>query len=136
MRHLDWQFELNADTAGLRNTHDFGHFDDLSKKKNSSQSPLVQLEPKTVQVQLTTLAASSKLSQAMIFNGLEAILILASSTLVPCRRTTIGTVNFKLLAASIIPSAMMSHLMMPPKMFTKIACTYRKRRDRKLLSEF
>jgi hypothetical protein len=45
------------------------------------------------------------------------------SLLVPLRRKTIGLVNLFYLLASIIDAANESHLKMPPKMFTKIACT-------------
>ena len=61
-------------------------------------------------IKITILAASSKLSHAMMRSLLVAIKAFASSTLVPCKRTTIGTFNFKLLAASIIPWAITSHL--------------------------
>ena len=40
-----------------------------------------------------------------------------------CSLTTIGVVRLSSLAASMMPSAMTSHLMMPPKMLTKIALT-------------
>src|SRR5207248_1414294 len=45
------------------------------------------------------------------------------STLVPSRRTTSGTPKWTCFAAAMIPAAMMSHLMMPPKMLTRTACT-------------
>ncbi|RWS27002.1 ubiquitin carboxyl-terminal hydrolase 15-like isoform X2 [Leptotrombidium deliense] len=61
-----------------------------------------------------TLAASSKSSQASIRKPDAAIRALASSTRVPCNRTTI---------AVIIPSAITSHLIIPPKIFTRIDCT-------------
>lgn len=72
---------------------------------------------------ITIRAASSRLSHAMILSLLAAIRALASSTRVPWRRTTIGTFSFKLFAASMMPCAIVSHLMMPPNMFTKIAWT-------------
>lgn len=42
------------------------------------------------------------------------------SSLVPLNRTTTGTFMSSSLKASIIPSAIMSHLVNPPKMLTKI----------------
>ena len=40
---------------------------------------------------------------------------------IPCKRTTIGTLSFKLFAASMMPWAIVSHLMIPPKMLTRMA---------------
>ena len=49
---------------------------------------------------------------------------LACSTLVPCRRMTMGFFMPIDLAALMTPVAITSHLMMPPKMFTKIVSTF------------
>uniref|UniRef100_T1KRH7 Uncharacterized protein n=1 Tax=Tetranychus urticae TaxID=32264 RepID=T1KRH7_TETUR len=68
-------------------------------------------------------AASSRSSQANILKDEAAIRALASSTRVPWSRTTIGILRAKVFAAMIIPSAIMSHLIIPPKMFTRIAWT-------------
>ncbi len=48
---------------------------------------------------------------------------LPSATLVPSRRTTSGTDRFTSLAAATMPSAMMSHFMMPPKILTRMPFT-------------
>lgn len=68
-------------------------------------------------------AASSKLSTGRIFNPEDAINTFASSTLVPCNLQTIGILKLNSFAAAIIPSAMTSHLMIPPKIFTRMAWT-------------
>ena len=47
---------------------------------------------------------------------------------VTCNLTTMGVVRCSSLAASMMPSAMTSHLMMPPKMFTKMAFTWSTKR--------
>jgi hypothetical protein len=48
---------------------------------------------------------------------------LPSSTLVPSRRTTSGTLRPSFFVALITPCAMTSHFMMPPKMLTKMPFT-------------
>lgn len=53
---------------------------------------------------------------------------------IPCNRTTIGIRRDSFLAASIMPWAMTSHLIIPPNMFTKIALTY-KRSDRTIVDQ-
>jgi hypothetical protein len=50
--------------------------------------------------------------------------LLPSSTLVPSSRTTSGTLRPSSFAAATTPLAMMSHFMMPPKMFTKMPFTW------------
>jgi hypothetical protein len=57
----------------------------------------------------------------MTLRPLSASIFLPSSTLVPSRRTTSGTLRPTSLTAAITPLAMTSHFMMPPKMLTKIA---------------
>ena len=42
----------------------------------------------------------------------------------PSNRTTIGISKFKVLAALIIPSAITSHLIIPPKILINIALTF------------
>ena len=51
----------------------------------------------------------------------SARIFLPSSTLVPSRRTTSGTLSETWRAAWTTPLAIVSHFMMPPKMFTRIA---------------
>src|SRR5262249_35318643 len=46
------------------------------------------------------------------------------STLVPSRRTTSGTESLTVLAALMMPSAITSHFMIPPKIFTRMAFTF------------
>ena len=48
----------------------------------------------------------------------------ALSAFVPSRRTTTGTLHADLLDRLMMPSAIMSQRTMPPKMFTRIACTF------------
>ena len=48
---------------------------------------------------------------------------LPSSTFVPSKRTTNGTFSPTCFTAAITPAAIVSHFMMPPKMFTKIPRT-------------
>jgi hypothetical protein len=50
-------------------------------------------------------------------------IFLPSSTLVPSRRTTSGTLSPRSRVAATTPWAMTSHFMMPPKMFTKMPFT-------------
>eukprot|EP00001_Collodictyon_triciliatum_P164947 29075_4 len=45
------------------------------------------------------------------------------STFVPARRTTRGTERLIVLAALTTPLAIVSHFMIPPKIFTRIALT-------------
>ncbi|KHN87170.1 hypothetical protein Tcan_01530, partial [Toxocara canis] len=78
----------------------------------------------TIEDNLTTsLAASSKLSHARIRISDCAINAFASSTFVPeaIGRTTTGILRLSSRAALMIPCAITSHRIMPPKMFTKIA---------------
>lgn len=42
----------------------------------------------------------------------------------PCNLTTIGILSFSVVAAAIMPWAMMSQRMIPPKMLTMMALTY------------
>uniref|UniRef100_A0A6B0USU2 Putative secreted protein n=1 Tax=Ixodes ricinus TaxID=34613 RepID=A0A6B0USU2_IXORI len=77
-----------------------------------------------VERRTTILAASSKLSQARILSLLVAIRAFASSTCVPWSLTTMGILRSSVSAARMTPSAMTSHRMMPPKMFTRMACTF------------
>ncbi|KAG1433413.1 hypothetical protein G6F57_022168 [Rhizopus arrhizus] len=48
---------------------------------------------------------------------------LPSSTLVPSRRTTTGTLTPTSFTAAMMPSAIMSQRTMPPKMLTRMAFT-------------
>src|SRR3990172_5875177 len=74
---------------------------------------------------LTTLtAASAMLRPEMIGSPDSARIFLPRSTLVPSSRTTSGTLRCTSFAAATMPSAMTSHFMMPPKMFTSIALTF------------
>ena len=52
---------------------------------------------------------------------------LACSTLVPCSRMTMGFFMPMALAALMTPVAITSHLIMPPKMFTKMVATLTER---------
>src|SRR5450756_21798 len=70
----------------------------------------------------TTFSAASAISlPEMIGRPDSARIFLPSSTFVPSRRTTSGTLRCTSRAAATTPSAITSHLMMPPKMFTRIA---------------
>ena len=71
----------------------------------------------------TSLAASSKEEAVAIGNPLFEIMSLPSATLVPSRRTTRGTLKLTLRAAATIPLAIVSHFIIPPNMFTRIALT-------------
>src|SRR6185312_11103452 len=53
-----------------------------------------------------------------------ARIFLPSSTLVPSSRTTSGTCRLTSRAAAMMPSAMTSHRMMPPKMLTRMPSTF------------
>ncbi|SVD63019.1 uncharacterized protein METZ01_LOCUS415873, partial [marine metagenome] len=75
-------------------------------------------------IALIDLIAPSFISFAVIrSNPALASIFLPSSTFVPAKRTINGTPSFVSLAAVIIPSAMKSHLMIPPNMLTKMAFT-------------
>ena len=83
---------------------------------------------------LRTAATTFFAPSAIVARGLnrEAALVrifLPSSTFVPSRRTTSGTVRPSSLAAATTPFAMTSHFMMPPKMLTKMAFTLELCRD-------
>ncbi|EGE56097.1 malate dehydrogenase [Rhizobium etli CNPAF512] len=69
------------------------------------------------------LAASSRSSAAVIARPDSFRIFLPSSTLVPSRRTTSGTLRPTSLTAAMTPSAMTSHFMMPPKMLTRMPST-------------
>src|ERR1700743_449955 len=74
---------------------------------------------------LTTLsAASARLSALVMARPDLARISLPFSTLVPSRRTTSGTLSEISFAAAMMPSAMMSHFMMPPKMLTRMPFTF------------
>src|SRR5262249_29257072 len=65
---------------------------------------------------LTTFwAASARLSADVMARPDLARICLPNSTLVPSSLTTSGTFSEISLAAAMMPSAMMSHFMMPPK---------------------
>ena len=51
-------------------------------------------------------------------------MVLPSSTLVPSSRTTSGTCSPTSFTAATTPAAMMSHFMIPPKMFTRMPFTF------------
>src|SRR6267143_5925392 len=69
-------------------------------------------------------AASAKSSAVMTARSESAINFFPASTFVPSSRTINGTDNFNVFAALMIPCAMMSHFMIPPKMLTRIAFTF------------
>src|SRR5262249_21218276 len=69
-------------------------------------------------------APSAMLSAGMIARPLDSSIFFPSSTLVPSRRQTTGTFRPSSFAAAMTPSAMTSHFMIPPKIFTKIALTF------------
>ena len=60
-------------------------------------------------------------SAEMMVNPESARICLPIFTLVPSRRTTNGTVSCTSRAACTTPSAITSHLMIPPKILTRIA---------------
>src|SRR5262249_25917 len=68
-------------------------------------------------------AASSRSSAAMTASLDSWSSALPRATLVPSRRTTSGTPIFASLTAAMMPSAMMSQRMMPPKIFTSTPFT-------------
>src|SRR5580700_1286455 len=79
------------------------------------------LEPLTA---FTTFSAASARSLAEVMARPDlARISLPNSTLVPSSLTTSGTFSETSLAAATMPSAMMSHFMMPPKMLTRIPFT-------------
>ena len=69
------------------------------------------------------LAASSRFSAVTHLMPESLSIFLPSSTLVPSKRTTSGTCSLTSLAAVMMPCAMVSHFMIPPKMLTRIALT-------------
>src|SRR2546422_11395533 len=69
-------------------------------------------------------AASAKSSAAMTARPESAINFFPASTLVPSSLTTNGTGSFTAFTALMIPWAMTSHFIMPPKMLTRIAFTF------------
>mmetsp|Transcript_37000 Transcript_37000/g.95935 ORF Transcript_37000/g.95935 Transcript_37000/m.95935 type:complete len:233 (-) Transcript_37000:1023-1721(-) len=69
------------------------------------------------------LAASSRSGTARMRSSLCSISFLASSTLVPCSLTTRGTLRTTSEAARMIPWAITSQRMIPPKMLTRIHST-------------
>src|SRR5207253_9680188 len=69
-------------------------------------------------------AASARSSAAINASPLSFNNCFPLSTFVPSRRTTSGTVSFTVFAALMIPCAITSHFMMPPKMLTRIAFTF------------
>src|SRR5215469_16354544 len=74
---------------------------------------------------LTTFsAASARLSAEVMARPDSARIFLPNSTFVPSRRTTSGTESEISRAAATMPSAMMSHFMMPPKMLTRMPFTW------------
>src|SRR5690606_33286228 len=72
----------------------------------------------------TCSAASSKLLAAMMFMPLSASFCAPSSALLPSRRTTTGTTKPTTSTAPMMPSAIRSQRTIPPKMFTRTACTW------------
>jgi hypothetical protein len=60
---------------------------------------------------------------AVMASPLSLKILRPSSTFVPSRRTTSGTLRPISFAAATTPFAITSHFMMPPKMLTKIAFT-------------
>ncbi|ABC64795.1 hypothetical protein ELI_13515 [Erythrobacter litoralis HTCC2594] len=68
-------------------------------------------------------AASPRSSAGTIGRPELARMSLPFSTLVPSRRTTNGTSNSTSLAATTMPSAIVSQRMMPPKMLTRMPST-------------
>jgi hypothetical protein len=77
----------------------------------------------------TEVAAVSKslltitLTLPLFFSAKSFIKIKALSALVPVSLTTIGTLTSTYVAALMIPSAITSHFIIPPKILTKIALT-------------
>src|SRR5262245_950908 len=70
------------------------------------------------------LAASSRSSAGMTARPDSAKSSLPRATLVPSSRTINGTAIWVACAAAMMPSAMMSQRMMPPKMLTRMAFTF------------
>src|SRR5215213_867621 len=68
-------------------------------------------------------AASSRSSAEVTLRFDCAMIFLPFSTLVPSSRTTSGTRRPTSFTAATTPSAMMSHFMMPPKIFTRMPFT-------------
>src|SRR3990170_3011660 len=73
----------------------------------------------------TTFSAASLIFSAVImFSPDSAKVFLPKSIFVPCNLTTSGTFTPTSLAAAITPSAIISHLIIPPKIFIKTALTF------------
>src|SRR5947209_810656 len=72
----------------------------------------------------TFLAASAKSPAIITAKPDWMISRLPASRFVPSSLTTSGTRKFTLLTALMIPCAITSHFMMPPKMLTRIAFTF------------
>src|SRR4030095_11740244 len=68
-------------------------------------------------------AASSRSSAEMTLRPDLAMISLPSSTLVPSRRTTSGTLRPTSFTAATTPSAITSQRMMPPKILTRMPLT-------------
>lgn len=95
------------------------------KTQNSEYPPLAASCSRRFKLKKkSTPVVSRKRKKATKTTHQFSIRSLACSTLVPCRRMTIGFFMPIDLAALITPVAITSHLMMPPKMFTKIVATY------------
>ena len=60
-----------------------------------------------------------------VFVGRTNFLKLQIICFLPCNLTMIGILMSSFSPASTIPWAMTSHLIIPPKMFTRIECTYK-----------
>src|SRR3990167_6309663 len=96
---------------------DLGVFVDVNAHDESSGC-LAQATAATILV-----AASAIESAEMMGRPESASIFLPRSSLVPFMRTTSGTFRFTALQAVMTPSAMVSHFMMPPKMFTRMPLT-------------
>src|SRR5699024_611196 len=73
----------------------------------------------------TIFSAPSAIDPAdVMFNPDSSRIFLPKSTFVPSSLTTSGISSPTCFVASTTPSAMTSHFMMPPKMFTKIPLTF------------
>src|ERR1700690_396550 len=82
------------------------------------------LLPVAVAASATILRAPSAMSSADVRARPDSwSIFLPSPTFVPPRRTTSGTFNPPGLSAAIAPAAMVSHFMMPPKIFPKMPRT-------------
>src|SRR5262249_45760102 len=103
--------------AGQALTDDFGILVDHDAHGDSPQAAAFL----TFLVILS--AASARLSAVMMGRPEVASIFLPRSTLVPSKRTTRGTLSDTSRAAEIMPSAMMSQRMMPPKILTRMPST-------------